>query len=142
MKSKIKTAPLDKTKTIRLITCDSIVDAYFIKNRLNNEGIECFLTNQNFTSLLPNFYNLFGSGVQVFVMESDYEKSKELVKDKLEPEHVEKVCPFCGSKDIRVGFGKHKILKIFNILLAILIAIPIGNVRVRYYCKTCKEEIK
>jgi len=75
-------------------------------------------------------------------MESDYERSRELVKDKLEPENVEKVCPFCGSTDIRIGLGKNKILKIFNILLAILIAIPIGNVRVRYYCKTCKEEIK
>ena len=58
----------DKTKTIRLITCDTITDASFVKNRLNNEGIDCFLTNQNFTSLLPNYYNLFGSGVQVFVM--------------------------------------------------------------------------
>ena len=132
----------DKTKTIELIISDTITDAWFIKNKLNNEGIDCFLTNQNFTTLLPNYYNLFGAGVQVVVLESDYEKSKELIKDKLEPENVEKVCPFCGSTDIRMGFGKHKILKIFNILLAILIAIPIGNIRARYYCKTCKEEIK
>ena len=133
---------IDQTKTTRLITCDTITEAYFIKNKLNNEGIECFLTNQNFTSLLPNYYHLLGSGVQVVVMESDYERSRELVKDKLEPENVEKVCPFCGSTDISIGFGKHKILKIFNVLLAILIAITIGNIRVRYYCKTCKEEIK
>ena len=133
---------MDQTKTIRLITCDNITDAYFIKNKLSNEGIECFLTNQNFTNLLPNYYNLFGAGVQVVVMESDYERSRELVKDKLEPENVEKVCPFCGSTDIRIGLGKNKTLKIFNILLAITIGIPIGNVRVRYYCKTCKEEIK
>lgn len=132
----------DKTKTIELIISDTITDAWFIKNKLNNEGIDCFLTNQNFTTLLPNYYNMFGAGVQVVVLESDYEKSKELIKDKLEPENVEKVCPFCGSTDIRMGFGKHKILKIFNILLAILIAIPIGNIRARYYCKTCKEEIK
>ena len=133
---------IDQTKTTRLLTCDTITEAYFIKNKLNNEGIECFLTNQNFTSLLPNYYNLFGAGVQVVVMESDYLRSRELVKDKLEPENVEKVCPYCGSTDISIGFGKHKILKIFNVLLAILIAIPIGNIRVRYYCKTCKEEIK
>ena len=133
---------IDKTKTIRIITCGNITDAYFIKNRLNNEGIDCFLTNQNFTSLLPNYYNLFGAGVQVVVMESDYERSRELVKDKLEPENVEKVCPFCGSTDISIGFGKHKIMKLFNVLLAILITIPIGIIRVRYYCKTCKEELK
>jgi len=133
---------MDKTKTIRLITCESLTDAYFIKNKLNNEGIDCFLTNQNFTSLLPNYFNLFGAGVQVFVMECDYEKSRELVKDKLDPEKTERVCPFCGSTDIRMGLGKHKLMKLFNILLAILIIIPIGNVRIKYYCKTCKEEIK
>ena len=132
----------DQTKTSHLITSDNITDAYFIKNKLNNEGIDCFLTNENFTTLLPNHYNLLGSGVQVVVLESDYEKSKELIKDKLEPENVEKVCPYCGSTDIKMGFGKHKILKIFNVLLAILIGIPIGNIRVRYYCKTCKEELK
>ena len=132
---------IDKTKTILLITCDNITEAHFIKDRLNNEGIDCFLANENFTTLLPNYYNLFRSGVQVFVIEEDYEKSRELIKDKLEPENVEKVCPFCGSTDIRIGFGKHKILKVFNIFLAILLIIPIGNIRVRYYCKTCKEEI-
>jgi len=133
---------LYQTKTIRLLTCDNITEAYFIKDRLTNEGIDCFLTNENFTSLMPNFYNLFGSGVQVFVIEDDYEKSRELLKDKIEPEQVETVCPFCGSTDIVLGLGKHKSLKIFNVLLAFLIAIPIGNVRVRQYCKACKEELK
>jgi hypothetical protein len=132
---------IDKTKTIRLITCVNIIDAHFIKNRLNNEGIDCFLTNENFTNLLPNYFNLFGSGVQVFVIESDYEKSKELVKDKLDPENVEKFCPFCGSSDIMLSLGKHKFLLGFNVLLSILVGVPIGNVHVRYYCKKCKEEI-
>lgn len=133
---------INKTKTIRLLTCENITDAWFIKNRLNNERIDCFLTNENFTSLFPNFYNLFGSGVQVFVLESDYEKSREFVKDKLEPEGVETICPICGSTEISLGLGKYKTLKVFNILLAILILIPIGNVRVKQYCKKCKNEIK
>ena len=132
---------IDKTKTIRLITCGNIIDAYFIKDRLTNEGIECFLTNENFTNLMPNYYNLFGSGVQVFVIEEDYEKSRELLKDKLEPENVVMACPYCGSTDIGMGLGKHKGLKVFNILLAILAGIPIGNVKMSYYCKTCKEEL-
>jgi hypothetical protein len=133
---------IDKTKTIRLITSDNITEAYFIKDRLTNEGIDCFLTNENFTTLMPNYYNLFGSGIQVFVIEEDYEKSRELLKDKIEPEQVETVCPFCGSTEISFGFGKHRILKIFNVLLAFMMCIPIGNVRVRQYCKSCKEELK
>jgi len=133
---------INKTKTIRLLTCGNIIDAYFIKDRLTNEGIESFLTNENFTTLMPNYYNLFGSGVQVFVIEEDYEKSRELLKDKIEPEQAETVCPFCGSTEIGMGLGKYKALKVFNILLAFMIAIPIGNVRIRQYCKVCKEELK
>jgi len=51
-------------------------------------------------------------------------------------------CPYCGSTDIGIGIGKHKGLKVFNILLAILAGIPIGNVGIRQYCKKCREEIK
>lgn len=131
----------DKTKTIRLITCENIIEAHFIKNRLNNEGIDCFLTNEYFANLLPNYFNLFGSGVQVFVFGSDLEKSREVIKDKLEPEKAEMICPFCGSTDIRLGLGSHKFLLGFNVMLAILVGVPIGNVHVRYYCKKCKEDI-
>jgi len=132
----------NKTKTINLITCDNITEAYFIKNRLNNEGVDCFLTNQNFTNLMPIYNNMLGSGIQIFVMESDYEKSRKLIKDKLDPEKVELICPNCGSNQINLGLGKHKILKAFNILLAILILIPLGNIKPKYYCSKCKSEIK
>ena len=132
---------LDQTKTIRLITCDTLQEAYFIKNRLNNEGIDCFLTNENFTGLMPNYYNILGSGIQILVLESDYDRSKELVKDKTEPESIEKICPFCGSDKISLQLGKHKILKIFYILLVMLAAIPIGKLKLQYCCKNCGKEI-
>ena len=133
--------PTDKKKTIRLITCENIVEAHFIKNRLNNEGIDCFLTNEYFTNLLPNYFYIFGSGVQVFVFESDFENSREVVKDKLQPQKAEQICPVCGSTDILPGLGSHKFIMGFNVLLAILVGVPIGNVHAGYYCKKCKEDI-
>jgi len=132
---------LDQTKTIRLLTCDNIQEAYFIKNRINNEGIDCFLTNENFTSLMPNYFNILGSGIQIVVIESDYEKSREIVKDKIEPETVEQICPFCGSDKISLQLGKHKRLKIFYILLVMVAGIPIGYFKLQYCCKNCKKEI-
>jgi hypothetical protein len=131
----------DKTKTIRLITCENIIEAYFIKNRLNNEGIDCFLTNEYFTNLLPNYFNLFGSGVQVFVFERDFEKSRGVIKDKFEPEKAEMICPLCGSTEIGLGFGSHKFHLGIGVLLTILVGVPIGNVHVRNYCKKCKVDI-
>jgi len=132
----------NKTKTISLITCDNITEAYFIKDRLNNEGVDCFLANQNFTNLMPVYNNILGSGIQIFVMDSDYGEARKLLADKLVPEKIELICPYCGSDEISLGLGKHKILKFFNILIAILIVIPLGNIKPGYYCKKCKREIR
>ena len=128
--------------TVRLITCDNVTDAYLLKGRLNNEEIECFLTNENLTNLLPIYNNMLGGGIQIYVNEEDYERARELIKDKIEPDNTEIICPYCGSNDIKLGFGKHKWMKIFNIFIAIFIVIPLGNLKPKYYCNNCKEEIK
>lgn len=129
-------------KTIRLITCDSISEAHFIKGRLVNEGIDCFLTNQNFTTLMPIYNNMLGSGIQIYVSEKDFVKSRDIIKDKITPSAKNLKCPFCKSNDIRLGFGKNKGFKVFNITLSVFAAIPLGNIKPKYYCNKCKEEIK
>lgn len=49
--------------TIRLTTCNDSFEANLIKDKLENEGIECFLTNENFTSLFPIYNGILGSGI-------------------------------------------------------------------------------
>ena len=61
--------------TIRLTTCDNAVEANMIKNLLTNEGITCFLTNENFTSLMPNYTGMMGAGIQIMIDEKDAEKA-------------------------------------------------------------------
>lgn len=129
-------------KTTTLLTCDNLAEAHMIKGRLNNVGIECFLTNQNFTNLMPLYNNMMGSGVQIMIFENDLIIARQLLKDKLEPDNTEILCPYCGSDSIGLGMGKYKGLKIFNMLIAILMFIPLGNLKPKYYCKDCKKEIK
>jgi len=129
-------------KTARLITCESLTEAYLIKGRLANEGIECFLTNQNFTNLMPLYNNMLGSGIQIIVNEIDFNKAREIIKDKIEPNNEELYCPNCGSNDIGLGLGKRKGLKIFNIMIALLSVFPMGNLKPKFYCKKCREEVK
>lgn len=128
-------------RTTNILTCDGITEAYIIKGRLNNEGIDCFLTNQNFTNLMPLYNNMLGAGIQVIINESDLTAAQEILKDKLEPNNNDLVCPHCRSSNIGLGIGDRKGLKLFNILIAILIWIPIGNLKPKYYCKDCKKEI-
>ncbi len=129
-------------KIKKLITCDNLTEAYLIKGRLANEEIISFLTNQNFTTLMPLYNNILGAGIQVLVNEKDFEKAREIIKDKLEPDNTKLVCPYCGSTDIKLGFGKNRWFKILNIILAIIAFFPIGNIKPKYYCNNCKSEIK
>jgi len=90
-------------QTTRLITCDSLAEAHLIKGKLNNEGIECFLTNENITNLMPHYNNMLGSGVQIIVNEVDLIAARKIIKDKLAPDNDIIVCPYCGSTDIGLG---------------------------------------
>ncbi|MDD2799242.1 MAG: DUF2007 domain-containing protein [Bacteroidales bacterium] len=128
-------------KTIRLITCDNTFDAHSIKNQLEENDIECILTNENFTNLMPHFNNIMGTGIHIFIFEKDLAKAKEIIKEKLNGEEVNPICPFCGSADIHLGLGNHKWLKRFNIFIALLMLLPIGNLKPKYYCRSCKNEI-
>ena len=129
-------------KTIKLYTCNSEPEAHLIKARLANEGIDCILANGNFTTLMPMYNDMLGGGVQVLVCQSEFEAAKEIIKDKIDPASEEIICPHCGSNEIGIGLGDMRYAKILFILIAILSAMPIGNIKSRYYCRKCKEEIK
>ena len=129
-------------KTVRLLTCDNQSEAHILQGRLENEGIDCFLTNEISTTLLPQFNNMMGSGVQLMVGEEDLKKAREILQDKISPDHSNMICPHCGSTDIGLGLGKNRLIKGFTILIGILMAIPFGNLKPKYYCKTCKMEIE
>ena len=129
-------------RTVTLLTCDNLTEAHLIKGKLLNEGINCFLTNENFTNLMPLYNNMMGSGIQIMLNEEDFFKAREIIKDKLEPNNQELVCPNCGSENIALGLGKRKGFKIFNIIIAILSFFPLGNLKPKYYCKDCKIEIR
>lgn len=123
------------------MTSDSLTEAHIIKGRLLNEEIDCFLTNENFTNLMPLYNNMLGSGIQIIVNEKDIEKAIDLIKDKIEPNNSKLVCQDCGSENIGLGLGKRKVFKVFNIIIALLSFFPIGNLKPRYYCRDCKTEI-
>ena len=128
-------------KTAKVLTCDNHAEAHIMQGRLENEGIDCFFFFLNATTILPQFNNMLGSGIQLIVREEDLEKARIILKDIIEPDNNKLVCPNCGSTNIGLGLGKGKFIKLFNILIAVLMAIPMGNLKPKYYCRDCKTEI-
>lgn len=126
--------------TIRLTTCNDSFEASLIKDKLEDEGIECFLTNENFTSLFPNYNGILGSGIQVMIDEKNLERALEIIKDK-QTENVIR-CPECNSDQVYSSFGNKPVSKFVAILLSLLIWIPFGNIKSSYSCRNCKSDFK
>ena len=126
-------------KTAKLITCDNQIKANLIKSRLENEGIHAYLINENFTSLMPNFYGMLGAGVQVIVNRKDYEKSLIIIQDELKPKEVV-ICPNCQSKNIEITLGTKRWNKFVIMLLSILAFLPFNNIKTSYHCRDCQTD--
>ncbi len=73
-------------KTTLLTTVNTAVEAHLIKGMLNNNGIECMITNENVSTILPHYNNMLGGGIRIMVAEEDFDKAITLVNDHLEAE--------------------------------------------------------
>jgi len=126
--------------TINLTTCNNSFEANLMKGMLENNGIRCFLTNENFSNLMPHYNGVMGAGVQIMIEESDLEKAQELILSPSKENGI--VCPNCDSSNVQFGLGTNKIKKIFVVLISLLTWIPFGNIKNIYYCQNCKTEFK
>lgn len=125
-------------KYINLHTVDNSYEANFIKDNLADEGIDCILTNENFTTLMPHMNGVLGSGIQILVDKDDYDRAKQIL-DKRNNSDIH-VCPNCNSSQIKYGLGtKHRFKKLLAIAIALVAATPVRHIRQTYYCKDCKD---
>ncbi len=121
----------------RLTTVRTSVEATLLQHVLEMEGIESFVTNEHSGTLLPHLFGMLGHGIQVMVTEDDYEMAKALLIRK-QKEYETGRCPKCGSPNIAFGMkGKRRRGERLLIWLSLIVAIPMGNIRNKYYCKDC-----
>lgn len=122
---------------IRLATCYNVIEASFIKHTLENEGIDCFLTNELSSTLIPFSNGVMNAGIHVMIEETDLERASSITNKEIQ-ETV--VCPNCHSTNIKFGYAQRKELKMFGVILSLLVMIPFSNIKRNYYCKNCKTE--
>ena len=69
-----------KEKTVKLKNYQSMVEANIDCDILKQNGIECFIGNQQFTQLYPVF-NEIDTGLSITVFEDDYDKALALLDE-------------------------------------------------------------
>ena len=124
---------------IRLTTVANSIDATLLQHQLEMGGIDSFLANENVSTMSPHLNAILGHGVQIMVREEDYQEAKEILVTYQDQSKIIK-CPHCGSENIGFGMrGKNRIGDKLLILFTLIVPMPIGNVKNKYYCKDCKE---
>ncbi len=68
-------------KTTLLTTVNSAVEAHLIKGMLSNNGIECMITNENVSTILPHYNNMLGGGIRIMVAEENFDQAYQLLNN-------------------------------------------------------------
>lgn len=124
-------------KTSVLTTLDDAISANLMRTKLESEGIPCYLTNENITTLLPPMYNILGSGIQVIVPTDQLQEAR--IVSGINNQQLQ--CPNCGSTNLVNQMFKRK-NKYLIALMAIFLILPVGNLLNNFTCIDCKHSFK
>lgn len=70
----------DKDKLVTVYRCGTNVEAAILRDRLENEGIPCMLTNETISTIYPIGNSLLGE-IQILVFEKDSEKALAIIEE-------------------------------------------------------------
>lgn len=130
-------------------------EAYVIKGRLESEGIQVFLKDEN-TVQAYNFLSNALGGVKLQVRESDVKEALEIINENFPDEIISEdeseadsnnekiistnnnliICPHCNSDNVSETARPNWVFAISILLLGF----PLFFIRKKYHCFDCGQE--
>ena len=130
---------------ITIKTFDNSIDAHILMARLEDEGIECFLVDDNIVSIYP-LLNFTVGGIKLKVLEVDLERAIERLKlieeTPFKDSNDELIkCPKCDSTNLVSGLKSVKNIKGFlSIIVSFLFSVFPLYYKEVFRCKNCDNE--
>ena len=128
-------------------TFDNSIDAHIAKTKLDSEGIDSYIFDENIVSVYP-LYNLTVGGIKLRTRSEDAKKAQAVLNivreapftdDKNRAIH----CPKCGSEKIYGGFITIRSLKtIVGFILSLFTGTPPIINETKLKCKNCGYEFE
>ncbi len=84
---------------ISLYTFDNYIDAHLRMMHLQEEGINCWLKDENTVTIDPILSNAIG-GIKLMVHETQQERARDLLRTMLNKEKHQSQCKKCGSFNV------------------------------------------
>lgn len=116
-------------------------EAIIFQGKLESQGIEVFLRDNNIVDSNPLYSNAVG-GVKLFVKTEDVERANEILGDvslfAVDDDNQPLKCPNCGADQIEMETSINGIKSFFQVV--ILGALAQFFSKYKYKCQNCKFE--
>ena len=86
---------------IFLQSYDNYVSAHIAMGRLEEDGINCWLKDENTVTIDPILGNAIG-GIKLMVAESQAQRATEILKELEANRKMSLTCPHCGSHNVEL----------------------------------------
>ena len=115
------------------------VDAHIILGRMQEENIDCWLKNENTTTIMPIWTTAIG-GIQLMVHQVQAERATELLKAIKEEKRKHMRCPKCGGSDVEYINTMRKPSNWLSAAATFFLGDYAVMPEQRYHCFSCGEE--
>lgn len=117
------------------------VDAHIILGRMKDEGIDCWLKNENTTTLMPIWTTALG-GIQLMVAKHQEQKAAYILKEIEEERKENMACPKCDSHNVEYINTMRKPVNWLSAAATFFLGDYAVMPEQRYHCFDCGEEWK
>ncbi len=134
---------MENSKFRKIANYQYTSEAYLFKGKLESEGVEVFLQNENTVNTDPLLSNAVG-GVKLFVKSEDVMKAKQIL-DSIPDYSVDDngkllSCPKCGAQKIEFLTTIKDFVSLVNFIFGILLSIFPFYTKYKHRCESCKFE--
>lgn len=118
---------------------DNYVSAHIAMGRLKEEGLNCWLKDENTVTIDP-ILNIAVGGIKLMVPKQEAKRAWEILERDRREHHALSPCPNCGATNIELVSTPRKASNWFSAIVGFLFtsyAMPVDKV---YHCFDCGFE--
>lgn len=134
---------MDETTFQKIATFQYSSEAMIFKGKLESEGIEVFMRDNNTVDSNPIYSNAVG-GVKLFVMNKDFLKANHILSGisqySLDDDNELIQCPKCGEKQVDMVTSITDVKSLLSFVFSMFITLLPFHVKHKYKCDSCHFE--
>ena len=120
-------------------------EAIIYKGKLESEGIEVFIRDNNFVDTNPLYSNAVG-GIKLFVKNEDFTNAQKILSEisqySLDENNELIKCPKCGVEKIEMVTTINDIKSLVTFLFSIMLSLIPFYINHKYKCQSCNFQFK